>query len=233
MKDELISGVELAKRLDVTSAYITKQKKLGKLTGCIYNKKYYFIRTCKALGKNPDNPQAKKQTIKKQTIKKQDIPQKQVEKNQTKKTEQKQKKESIKNNINKSTTSSNENEDDPKMLLNELMVVINDKNNVYDKLLLDGMKLKASMLKEYFLAKNEELKNRKQEENLFTKDEVVQVLSAAMSMIRNAMINMPNNYAVNLENEDKTTIKEYVTDDINKILSDLQSVGEQFEKSNI
>jgi len=47
------------------------------------------------------------------------------------------------------------------------------------------------------------------------------------------MINMPNNYAVNLENTDKATIKEYVTDDINKILSDLQAVGKQFEKSNI
>ncbi len=51
-----------------------------------------------------------------------------------------------------------------------------------------------------------------------------------MSMIRNAMINMPNNYAVNLENADKATIKEYVTDDINKMLSDLQAVGKQFVK---
>ena len=118
-------------------------------------------------------------------------------------------------------------------MLEEIENAINDNTNTEDKALLDGLKLKASILKEYFLAKNEEIKNRKLEEDLFTKDEVLQVLSAAMSMIRNAMINTPNNYAVNLENADKATIKEYVTDDVNKILSDLQSVGKQFEKSNI
>ncbi len=218
MKDELLSGIELAKRLCVSSAYITKQKKLGKLTGCIYNKKYYYIKTCKALGRDPDNPQYSNNhnnIQKKQT----DITEKPKEK---KRTETKAKQ-----------TKSFNSETEARSLLEEIESAIDNQANTKDRAYLDGLKLKASILKEYFLAKNEEIKNRKLEENLFTQDEVIQVLSAAMSMIRNAMINMPNNYAVNLENTDKVTIKEYVTDDVNKILSDLQAVGKQFEKSNI
>lgn len=216
MKDELITGAELAQRLGVSQAYITKQKKSNKLTGCTYGKKYYFIKTCKALGRNPDDPKYEKS--KTSTIPTQ-------QKKLTKKTTDKKKyqKESHKSNID---------ENSARTLLEQIMEVINDEKSSYDKALLDNMKTKASMLKEYFLARNEEIKNRKLEENLFTKDEVLQILSASMSMIRSAMINMPNNYAVNLENSDKAMIKEYVTDDINKILSDLQSVGEQFEKSN-
>ncbi len=192
MKEELISGAELAKRLNVTAGYISKQKKNGKLSKCLNGKKFYYLKSCKALGKNQEpktNDDIKNLTLPTDT-----------------------------------TTF------DSQSQLERILAVIKDGSTTTNKALLDGMKAKATMLKEYYLAKNEEVRNRQLEENLFTKDEVIQVLSAAMSMIRNAMINMPNNYAVNLENTDKATIKEYVTDDINKILSDLQAVGKQFEK---
>jgi len=196
MKDELISGAELAKRLKVSAPYITKQKKMGKLSKCMSGNKYYYEKSCKALGKNP---QSKTNQDTKEDITTVSLP------------------------TDLTTT-------EAITQLEKIIKVINDDSNVRDRALLDGMKSKATMLKEYFLAKNEEIRNRKLEENLFSRDEVIQVLSAAMSMIRNQMINMPNNYAVNLENADKTTIKEYVTDDINKMLSDLQAVGKQFEK---
>jgi len=191
MKDELITGAELAKKLNVTAGYISKQKKNGKLSKCMNGKKFYYLKSCKALGKN-----------------------------------QEPKTNNDKHNLilPSDTTSS-----DSQTQLEKIIEIINDNTNTTDKALLDGMKAKATILKEYYLAKNEEVRNRQLEKNLFTKDEVIQVLSAAMSMIRNAMINMPNNYAVNLENADKTAIKEYVTDDINKILSDLQAVGKQFK----
>ena len=192
MKDELITGAELAKRLDVTAGYISKQKKNGKLSKCVNGKKFYYLKSCKALGKN------------------------QEPKND--------------DDINNLVLPPDITTLDSQTQLERILAVINDDTTTTDKALLDGMKSKATMLKEYYLAKNEELRNRQLEENLFTRDEVIQVLSAAMSMIRNAMINMPNNYAVNLEKADKATIKEYVTDDINKMLSDLQAVGKQFEK---
>ena len=216
MKDELVTGAELSRRLEINPSYLSNLKKDGKLNGCMRAKKYYFNKTCKALGRSPDNPTYSKNH---NTI-------------QKKKTNTTEKKPQEKKEIPKETKSFNS-DADAKTLLEEIENAINDNTNTEDKALLDGLKLKASILKEYFLAKNEEIKNRKLEEDLFTKDEVLQVLSAAMSMIRNAMINTPNNYAVNLENADKATIKEYVTDDVNKILSDLQSVGKQFEKSNI
>ena len=195
MRDELISGAELAKRLEVYPAYISKQKKNGKLSKCMNGNKYYYAKSCKVLGKS-------KETQSNQKI-------------------SDSKKLSLPHNLETQ---------EARTQLDKIIKIINDDRTTTDKALLDGMKLKATMLKEYYLAKNEELKNRQIEENLFTRDEVIQVLSAAMSMIRNAMINMPNNYAVNLENADKATIKEYVTDDINKMLSDLQAVGKQFEK---
>jgi len=218
MKDELLSGAELSKRLGINPSYLSNQKRDGKLKGCTRAKKYYYIKTCKALGRNPDDPQYSNNhnnIQKKQT----DTKEKPKAKKQTKQKQQESK------SFNSDT--------EARSLLEEIESAIDNQANTKDRAYLDGLKLKASILKEYFLAKNEEIKNRKLEEDLFTKDEAIQILSAAMSMIRNAMINMPNNYAVNLENADKTTIKEYVTDDINKILSDLQAVGKQFEKSNI
>jgi hypothetical protein len=217
MKEKLITGAELARQLNVSNAFISQQKKSGKLKGCMRDKKYYFIKTCKTLGRNPDNPTYSINHNSKSQ--KEDTPAKQ--------------KTPIVSDAEKKiidSSISNATEEEASTLLKKIIEVVNDEATTEDKALLDGLKLKASILKEYFLAKNEELKNIQLEESLFSREEVIQVLGAAMSMIRNAMINMPNNYAVNLENADKATIKEYVTDDINKILSDLQAVGKQFEK---
>ncbi len=207
-KDELITAAELARRLDINRSFVSNNKSKLKESGCTYGNKFYFEKSSKLLGKNPHNPhksnQAKAQ--KKEIVKKADITLSKIEDKQ----EQKE---------------PNENCD----LLTEIELALNDKKNVYDKALLDGLKAKAAITKTYYEAENEKIKNRKLEENLFERDEVIKILSFGMSMIRNSLINLPNNYAVTLEGMTQKQIKDFVTDDINKILEDLQSVGNQFE----
>jgi hypothetical protein len=106
---------------------------------------------------------------------------------------------------------------------------IKDKDNSANRATLDLLRQKAGVLREYFTAKNEENKNRKLEENMFEREEVIRTLSFAMSMIRNSLINLSNNYAVSLEGKTQKEIKDYITDDINRLLEDLQNIGNQFE----
>ena len=205
-KDELISGSELAKRLGVNRSYVTNNKSKLKAAKCTYGTKYYFEKSSKLLGKNPNNPHESTQSSvqKKETI---------------------EKPKPKPNNKPKKPQSENDAED----LLAEIEATLKNKDTVYDKALLDGLKAKAAITKTYYEAENEKIKNRKLEDNLFERDEVIQILSFAMNMIRNSLINLPNNYAVNLEGMEQKEIKEYVTDDINKILEDLQNIGNQFE----
>jgi len=120
-------------------------------------------------------------------------------------------------------------EEDAKTLLEQILKAIKGSNTSVNRQQLDLLRIKAGVLREYFTAKNEEIKNRKLEDNLFEKDEVMQILSFAINMVRNSLINLSNNYAVNLEGLSQKEIKEYVTDDINKILEDFQNIGNQFE----
>lgn len=119
--------------------------------------------------------------------------------------------------------------DEATTLLSQILEAVRDTNTTKDYTKLNGLKTKASIIKEYFLAENEKIKNKKLQDNLFEKEDVVKIISFAVHTIRNSLINMPNNYAVNLVGMEQKSIKEYVTDDVNKILEDFTRVGEQFE----
>lgn len=214
LKDELVTAAELARRLNMNRSFISKNKNRLIDARCTYGKKFYYRKSALLLGRNPNNPH---QTYQSKIQQKEETPQK------SKKEIPEPKKEIINKeeieNIIKS---------DSKDLLAEIEATLKDKDTVYDKALLDGLKAKAAITKTYYEAENEKIKNRKLEADLFERDEVIKILSFAMSMIRNSLINSPNNYAVSLEGMNQKEIKDYVTDDINRILEDLQNVGNQF-----
>jgi len=108
----------------------------------------------------------------------------------------------------------------------------NEENMQELNILLDGAAnnyQKVTMTKEFWLGKINKHKFRELEENLFTKDEVIQIISSAASTFRNSLINLPNNYAVNLAGLEQKDIKDYVADDINRILEDFQRVENRFD----
>lgn len=247
-KDELISGSELARRINVAPQYITKQKAKLKDAKCMFGNKYYYEKSADYLGKNSNDPHKSRQSnlqtdikaTKKETTKK-ETPE--SDENWTVTTDKKEIKKVVESSKpqkkiaakpkDEDTEPDQENEapgtdDDAKSLLEQILKAIKDGNNAVNRNELDLLRQKAGVLREYFTAKNEEIKNRKLEENLFERDEVVKILSFAMNMIRNSLINLPNNYAVNLDGLNQKEIKEFVTDDINKILEDLQSTENQF-----
>lgn len=231
-KDTLLTASELARRLDVDPSYISKQKPKLKDAKCTFGKKFYFIKSCEFLGKDPNDPHKSRQSNL-QT----DIAAQKKEENWTVATGKEEINKVVKNlNPKKKPQKKDEPEDqeenqesEAKELLDQILDSIKDGNNSANRQKLDLLRQKAGVLREYFTAKNEEIKNRKLEDNLFEREEVIKILSFSFNMIRNALINLPNNYAVNLSDLSSTEIKEYVTDDINKILEDFQKIGEQFE----
>ena len=223
-KDELITGSELARRLKVDPSYINNKARKAKLKDakCMFGKKFYYIKSCDFLGKNPDDPHKSRQSELQTEV----AATKKPSKTKTKKSNPPPE------DTNEPPEDEDENKDsdgEAKSLLDQIIKATKSKDSSINRKDLDLLRLKAGVLREYFTAKNEEIKNRKLEENLFERDEVIKILSFATSMVRNSLINLPNNYAVSLEGRDQKEIKDYVTDDINKILEDLQNVGNQFE----
>ena len=247
-KDELISGAELAKRLDVNRSYITNKKAKLKEAKCTYGNKYYYQKSCDFLGKDPKDPHKSRQSNLQTDVK---ADKKKSTKKETPKSDENWTITTGKENIDKIVDSLEPKEKDDtqkrmaqcgtdedekqnsdseaKDLLEQILESIKDGNNAVNRQKLDLLRQKAGVLREYFTAKNEEIKNRKLEDNLFERDEVIKILSFAMNMIRNSLINLPNNYAVSLEGLSQKEIKDFVTDDTNKILEDLQNIGNQFE----
>lgn len=230
-KDELISASELARRLSVNPSYIAKKKKELSDAKCTYGKKFYYIKSCNYLGKDPDEPH---QSIKSSIQKDKHEPEKKFPAsgdNFTVRTPNQAMKEL------REEVMGNEDEDDEeeiiennaKTLLEQIVKAVNSKDNKASRQQLDILKQKAAVLREYFVAKNEEIKNRKMEDSLFEKDEVIRILSFAVSAVTNSLINLPNNYAVALEGLSKKEIKDFVTNDTNRILEDLQNIGNKFE----
>ena len=236
-KDELISASELARRLDVDPSHINRQRAKFKDAKCMFGKKFYYIKSCEYLGKDPKDPHKSRQSNLQTDIKRPKA-NKTIRKKigLTKKQEQK-----IISQINDGLDdieppkkpplppSDNDTQDEAKSLLELILEAVKKNDSSINRKDLDLLRQKAGVLREYFTAKNEEIKNRKLEDNLFERDEVVKILSFAMNMIRNSLINLPNNYAVNLEGMEQKEIKDFVTDDTNKMLEDLQNIGKQFE----
>ncbi len=229
--DELITAAELSRRIKKSPAYISGQKKKLKDAKCTYGKKFYYRKSAELLGCNPDNPQDSTQSARQKEVSK-TIPDSN-EKPKTKSSKEivvKVTEESTKAADKEFTDAGDEDEKKKvKDILDQIKEAIDDPETTTNRAKLDGLKLKASILTEYYKSLNEKIKNRKMEENLFDRDEVMHLLSFAVNMVRNSLINLPNNYAVNLEGMSKADIKDFVTDDVNKILEDFQKVGDQFD----
>ncbi len=247
-KDELISGAELARRLKVTPVYITNNKAKLKSAKCMFGKKYYFEKSSLLLGKNPNNPHESYQKVNNTK------PNDPIEKPQPKpiiKKEVPQKKdnvpcgtilneelellreenEKLKKELNqiKSKDTFDELKENIKKLYLEISRAIGDIDSTYDKAKLDGLKAKATALKELELAVFQGIKNKQLDENLYDRESVIKIINIATSSFRKSLLNLANNYATSLEGMTKLEIKEYVLADINKILEDFQSIGKQFE----
>jgi len=237
-KDELISGAELAKRLNVSPAYISKQKKFLISSRCTRGKSFYFIKSALALNKNPYEVQVTSQSqIQKEVSKqKKEIKEKIIVPKVEKEKPTKEQKPIIETPIKETPPPKEKiviedlnDEDKIRTLKHQIEEAMLDETNTTNSLFLNGLKTKASILAEYQKAINEEIKNKKLTESLFSKDEVISILTHLASALRSSLLNLPNNYAVNLEGLNQKQIKDYVTDDINKILEQIQNSGNQFE----
>ena len=91
------------------------------------------------------------------------------------------------------------------------------------------MKNKAALINEYYRGKREKLKYIKEANNLYDKEDIIKILGDLGNQMRNVLINLPNNYAVNLEGLEQKQIKDYVEEYINKLLEQIQNTGGQFE----
>ncbi len=229
-EDELVNGTVLASRLMVTTAFISKYKKKGVFNNCMDGKKYWFRKACLVLGRNPDNIKQSKASIAQEKIpKKQYIPKEHREEpteidrdaveDEAKKVD-KQIGDAIKTKKDSNTLE--------RYVLSQIQKVVIDKESVYDRNLLDGTKIKMQLLKEYHITEQEKLKTKKLEGNLFDREEVVEILSFSINIFRNSLINLANNYAVNLEGLSQKKIKEFVANDINHILEDLRRTSDKF-----
>jgi len=239
-KDELITASELARRLRVAPQYINSRRPKFKDAKCMFGKKFYYIKSCHFLGKDPKDPHKSRQSNLQTDIK--DLKKPKAKKETPKSSKNRtviKGKEKIQKEIDKLKPKDEDIEDDEsenqdsdseaKELLEQILLSVKGGNGIENRIKIDILKQKAGLLREYFTAKNEEIKNRKLEDNLFERDEVIRILSFAMNMIRNSLINLPNNYAVSLEGLSQKEIKDFTTDDTNKILEDLQNIGNQFD----
>lgn len=206
-KDELISASELARRLGITPQAINNKKQKLKEAKATYGKKYYFLKSCAVLGRDDKDPVQTRQAQVQRDIAK--------DKKATKETHE-------------DDNETDSKEDEAKELLEQILLAVKGGSSGADRQSIDTLKAKAGLLREYFTAKNEETKYIKERDRLFDKDEVLKIISFAMNTIRNALINLPNNYAVNLVGLTAKEIKEYVGDDINRILDELQRTGDRF-----
>tara|TARA_R110001632_G_scaffold93529_1_gene199162 strand:+ start:248 stop:1036 length:789 start_codon:yes stop_codon:yes gene_type:complete len=257
--DELIPAVELAKRLKISAAYISSKRKFLTSAKCTYGKKFYFRKSSLALGKNPDNPHETRQQKEqrevaakiKPVIKENPIPEIIEDNIQIKNIDNSDflKKESeyietinklelenkkLKDKISsieqiKGIDSIDDVETQIKRLQSDILIAVSDTEATYDRAMLDGLKVKAMILKEFELAIHQGIKNKELQESTYIYDDVAVIINQAVSMFRNSLLNLGNKYALNLEGMNKKQIKEFVMEDINSILEDFEKIKEKFE----
>tara|TARA_R110000796_G_scaffold10941_1_gene36635 strand:+ start:249 stop:1049 length:801 start_codon:yes stop_codon:yes gene_type:complete len=117
-----------------------------------------------------------------------------------------------------------------KRLQSDILVAVSNTEATYDRAMLDGLKIKAMILKEFELAIHQGIKNKELQESTYTYEDVVVVVNQTVSIFRNSLLNLSNNYAVNLEGMNKKQIKEFVMEDINSILEDFEKTREKFKQ---
>ena len=117
-----------------------------------------------------------------------------------------------------------------KDLLEQIMDVVNNPNKTMKWEDLQNLESKGKILKVYYASQKEKINHEKELGQLVNRDTIERILAFTVSTIRTNLINLPNNYAVALEGKNKLSIKDYVEEDINRILSELQKVGENFDE---
>ena len=110
------------------------------------------------------------------------------------------------------------------------MLVINDSSSDVSWEKLQNLENKAKILKIYFASQKEKANFDKEMKQLINRPTLEKIIGFTIAAIRTSLINLPNNYAVSLEGLDKVQIKDYVADDINRILSGLQNIDEKFDE---
>ena len=113
-------------------------------------------------------------------------------------------------------------------LYDEIIKAIADPQTTKNKLQLDGLVTKAKALKEFEMATTQRLKNKQMEENLYTKDEIINIITVATAIFRNSLIDLPNNLAGTLDGLNKKQIKDKTTEIVNEILEDFNKTAEKF-----
>ncbi len=225
--DELLGFTAFAKRINKSAPYIYKLKNPGKLDPAIEGKKIYFKKACKILKIDPNN-------IPKETIKQAEQKKYQALKSKPKKKNSAKKSKEVTVTFNNSDDKSKLNEIKDKAnygenLLDQIKNIINSKDDDNTYLKLDSLETKTKILKNFYAAEKEKLAFEKELGNLFDKESIERILSFAVNSIRNSLLNLANNYAVNLEGLSKAEIKEYVEEDINKLLEVLQETGKEIK----
>lgn len=117
-----------------------------------------------------------------------------------------------------------------KDLLEQIMDVVNNPNKTMKWEDLQNLESKGKILKVYYASQKEKINHEKELGQLVNRETIERILAFTVSTIRTNLINLPNNYAVALEGKNKLSIKDYVEEDINRILSELQKVGENFDE---
>lgn len=231
--DELISFADFARRINKSAPYIYKLKNPGKLDPAVEGKKIYFLEGCKILKIDPLNIPIK-------TVK-------QSEQEKHQKLKAKPKKKFSAKNQNKVTVSINGDDDisdfdifgefehddgskDHKEdLLTQIENIIKSKPDDRTYLKLDSLETKTKILKNFYAAEKEKLAFEKELGNLFDRESIERILTFSFNAVRNTLLNLANNYAVNLEGLNKSEIKDYVEEDVNKILEELQNTGKELK----
>ena len=233
---ELINAVEFARRLGISAPAISKFKKQGKFTGTMKGSKFYFRRSCRVIGRDPDNihvsntaaVQKKAASDRSGMPKDSYVPPVIPDKKTYSQLDPDFDPNEVDAKIDKILKNTKDSKSLEKFVFSEIKKVILDKTSINDRALLDRTRIKMDLLKQYHITEQEKLKTKKLEGNLFSREEVIEILSFSMNIFRNSLINLDNNYTVNLFGLSQKEIKKYVSEDISRILSDLQNTGKKF-----
>lgn len=205
-----VKAIELAKLLNVSRAYISKKIKDGTLKNCIKDELIDIDLASKVLGKKLISEDHNKEEVKKPKT------------HQPPKTKTTQPKETDQN------TTEEDIDRDFLTLEREIFDKMRDKNFTEDKSLWAGLQSKANTIRKLYEAREARLRYKQLKDDMFDKNEITKIFSFTISTVRNALIDMANNYSVALEGLDKKHIKEYVEKDTNRILNILQNAGDKF-----
>jgi transcriptional regulator with XRE-family HTH domain len=228
-KEELLTIVEFCKRTGKNRTYFSKLKRDSKYNNIWTmpdKKKIKYLAACEFLGYPLDKlaPETNESKIaklayaKKRTTKivKKDIPSVEVKK--------------VKKKIKPEDLEDFDPTTDAISLLDQIMLVINDSTSDVSWEKLQNLENKAKILKIYFASQKEKVNYDKEMKQLINRPTLEKIIGFTIAAIRTSLINLPNNYAVSLEGLDKVQIKDYVADDINRILSGLQGIDEKFDE---